>query len=243
MASALIMSGTRVLCGGLAAESLARSFETTVVGNRANDLGREPALKGAMFRQTDIADPHALPRVMCGCWERMTHAFVVSSPFPPKRLIEHSVEDLRFMIDTDVTGPIAAMAAFHRLRLQRKPAAQQPGTPYHLTVIVDSTSWQSAATAAVQAAAQASLAHFTRNFASEVLADLPEAKVTLVHLRAPRPDSAEKPVDVEAASARIWDVVLSQEPRYMEYHLSPNHDGPLRLDIGALQPEYPPYQR
>lgn len=243
MHRSLILSQTRPLGGAMTKESLTRGFPTTLVGNAAGPLSKDRALEGAVFRPTDLADPYALPRTMCGCWERVTHVFIVATPFLPKRLVDQSVEDLRFIMDTDVVGPIAAAAAFHRLRLQAKPLADEPGAPYHLTVIVDSSSWRSARSMAVQAAAQASLAHFARNFGSELLNELPGSKMTLFHLRNPRSGETAEGIDPADAAARIWDTVLAQEPKYMEYHVARNHEGPLRLEIGALQPEYPDYPR
>lgn len=235
MSRSLILCGTRALGSHFAALSLASGFETTVVGNRAVEMSREPALRGAMFRGADLADPYALPRVMCGCWSEMTHVIWEVPSFGRKPPLELTPEDARLMADMGLFGGIGALTALHRLKTASRPLADRPGSPFSLAVVVPSWSWQTADGMAVQAALVAAAAHFARGYATSLALSLPGSRTALVHLN-PKPPG-ETATDRAAEARHVWELLLSQATPFRESSLKRNGDGVLTVEHGAPEPE------
>ncbi len=222
MARTLILATGRGLAPHLAAESLARGFQTTIVGNNAADLRREPALKGAMFRSADLADPYALPTVMCGCWAEMTHVLWEVPGFGPKPPLDLTIEDARYMVDLGLIGGMGALTALHRLKAASRPLAERPGSPMRLAVIVPSCGWQAEDGMAMQSAVAAAAAHFARGYAATLAASLPGSGVDLIHKVPPRDAEGHSPAD---AARHVWDGFLSHVETFQERYLmnDPRH--------------------
>jgi NAD(P)-dependent dehydrogenase (short-subunit alcohol dehydrogenase family) len=222
VARTLILTGGRGLAKELAAESLARGFQTTIVGNRAAELRKEPALKGAMFRSADLADPYALPTVMCGCWAEMTHVLWEVPGFGPKPPLELTIEDARYMLDMGLVGGVGALTALHRLKTASRPLAESPGSPMRLAVLVPSCGWQSEDGMAMQSAVAAAAAHFARGYAATLAASLPGSGVELIHKVPVRDADGHSPAD---AAKYVWNAFLSHDGPFRESHLmnDPRH--------------------
>lgn len=226
MPRTLILSSLISFADTLTRESLVRKFPTTLAGTAALHLEKKPTLQGAVFHAVDLADPYALPRRMCGCWEKITHVFYVAAPLLSNRLVNYFPEDVQHMFEGNVLGPIAAITAFHRLRLQAQPLGDTPGAPYHLTVLVDSSAQTDEKETAVRTATHAAIAEFTTRFAPELASELPGSKTTLFHL-----PLAGNTIEPAAAAKLIWSTVLAQEASCKKYKIARNCGGSLRLEI------------
>ncbi len=221
----LVLSSVITFADTLAEASLKRGFPTTLAGDAARHLHKAPALSGATFHQVDLIDPYALPRTMCGCWDRFTHLFFVASPLLSNRLTNYLPEDLRHVFEKHVLGPIAAINAFHRLRLQSKPLADAPGAPYHLTVLIDSSAKDGEKEHAVRGATHAAIAAFVSRFAIDLAYELPGSKTTVFHL-----PMTGNIIDPTATANLVWDRVVQQEDPFRKYQVARNCGGSLRLD-------------
>lgn len=230
----LILTGGRGIAKELATESLARGFQTTIVGNRAADLRKDPALKGAMFRSADLADPYALSALMCGCWAEMTHVLWEVPSFGPKPPLDLTAEDARYMLDMGLVGGVGALTALHRLKTASRPLAESPGSPVRLAVIVPSCNWQSEDGMAMQSAVAAATAHFARGYAATLAASLPGSGVELIHRVPARDAEGHSPA---AAAALIWDAFLSHREPFRESHLMNDPRNGLHFEHFARPPE------
>ncbi len=226
MPRTLVLSSLLPFTDALTAESLRRGFPTTLVGDAARHLHKAPALQGALFHAVDLADPYALPRTMCGCYDRITHLFFVASPLLSKRLGSYLPEDLRNVYERNVLGPIAAITAFHRLRLQTKPLPlASSGAGYHLTVLVDSSAKNDEKEQSVRASTHAAIEEFATRFAIDLADELPGSKTTV--FRVPMTGNQ---IDPSSATTLIWDAVQNQEMSYKKYQIARNCGGSLRLE-------------
>ena len=248
MARSLILGGTKGLGRALAIESLARGIAPIVVGRTAKEAALDPALTGSEFRTADLSDPNAMATALCACWpDDLDLVFWVAGIFQRKSLYDTTADDLRSMIDTHLTGPLGALASIHRLMSSAKPLSDSPGKPYHLVTIASTSSWKMRDKESVYCALKAAKAHFTRNFARELVTSLPGSKATLINpggmstgfwqeAGIPMPSGFMDP----AAVARIiWEEVSGQSEPYREVQIVRNFDGSARRERGPKGPEQP----
>jgi NAD(P)-dependent dehydrogenase (short-subunit alcohol dehydrogenase family) len=249
MASSLILGGTKGLGRALAVESLQRGVRPVIVGRSVRDAKEDPLLQGAEFCQADLSQPQTFRENIRANWQDVSHVFWVAGIFLRKRLTDCSDEEVRRMIDTHLTGPIAALSAIHRLMKLARPLADEPGRPYHLVTVASTSSWRVRRDESVYCALKAAKAHFTRNFARELVADLPGSKVTLVN-----PGGIKTPnfwgssgqdmngfMEPDHLAWVIWDEVVHQTAPFAEFQIlrSPTGDGTPFVQLGPQKPEEP----
>jgi len=244
MARSLILGGTRGLGLALADESISRFIATIAIGRSADPV---PGSIREVIK-ADLADPGALARVMRPEWQNVRYVFWVAGIFLRKQLCDCGPEEIDTMVRTHLTGPIGALTAFHRLMKNAAPLADPPGLPYHLVVVASTSSWKVRQEEALYCALKAAKAHLTRNFAREIIADLPGSKVTLVNpggIRTPgfwRNTGQDISRYMEPADLAkvIWDHVLSQTGPFDEIQvLRDLTDGTPFVERGPHKPESP----
>lgn len=208
MTRSLIIGGKKGLGKAIATESFARSIVPIVV------------------------EPDALESAICSCWPNdLNYVFWVVGSFKRKTLYETTTDDLRLMVEAHLTGPLGSLAAIHRLMASARPLSEPPGKPYHLVTVASTSSWKLTEGETAYAALEAAKAHFTRNFARELVRSLPGSKATLINVG----DHLE-PADV----ARIlWEEVVAQPGPYCEVQIVKNFDGSARRERGPRGPEQP----
>lgn len=249
MKRSLIIGGTRGLGRELAAESLRRGITPIVTGRSIERARADPSLRGAEFCRFDLNFPHTLAENWCRTWNDISHVFWVAGIFMRRKVAETPAEDVRLMVDTHLLGPVVALGDLVHLMKLNRPLADEPGQPFHLVTIGSTSSWKVRDNEALYCALKAAKAHFTRNFARELVCDLPGSKVTLVNPGGIRtPDfwdgsgqdisSYINPADLAEV---IWDEVLAQEAEFSEFQVlrHPTLPGEFFVQRGAHAPEQP----
>ncbi len=243
----LILGGTKGLGQALAAESVRRMVTPIVVGRSAERARSDPGLAGCELVAADLSDPRALLSVMQPDWQDIGYVFWVAGIFLRKPLTHCTIEEVAAMTATHFTGPIGALTWFHHLMQNARPLADPPGQPYHLTVIASTSSWRMREHESVYCALKAAKAHLTRQYARELVADLPGSLVTLVN-----PGGIKTPdfwgatgqdigafMEPEALAKVIWNLVLLQTAPFAEIQILRGPDGSPRVEGGPRLPEQP----
>lgn len=249
MSRSLILGGTKGLGRAIAIGSLARGITPIVIGRTAKEAALDPELAGAEFHAADLSDPDAFLALMMRADRLLDlrYVFWVAGIFQRKSLYETTSDDLRSMIDIHLTGPLGALASIHRMMASAKPMSEPPGVPYHLVTIASTSSWRMRDNESVYCALKAAKAHFTRNFARELVASLPGSRATLINPGGmktglwensghPMPSGFMDPADVAKI---IWEEVTGQTEPYREIQIFRNADGSARRERGPRSPEQP----
>jgi NAD(P)-dependent dehydrogenase (short-subunit alcohol dehydrogenase family) len=130
---------------------------------------------------------------------------------------------------------------------QVRPLAKKPGRPYHLVVVSSTSAWRVRQGESVYASLCAAKSHFVRQFARELVRDLPGSKVTLVH-----PGGMNNPhfwsgtgrdtsafMDADTVASLIYLRAMHQEVAYDEYSIMRDTVGKPKITDGPRQPEEP----
>lgn len=244
----LILGGTKGLGRALAIESLARGITPIVTGRSAEEASADPALAGAEFRKLDLSDPaDVLDGKLYAGLEDAGYVFWVAGAFLRKPLTDCSLQELTDMTELHFVGPVAVLAAIHRIMKMARPLADEPGHPYHLVTIASTSSWRMRENETLYCALKAAKAHLTRNFCREMARDLPGSKATLVNpggLKTPNfwgttGQSIDKFMEPAEVAAIIWERARAQAKTFDEYQIIRNDDGSPRVEEGARMPESP----
>lgn len=251
----LILGGTKGLGRALAIESLTRGITPMITGRSTETAMEDPALDGALFRKLDLSDPEDInsgTRVyeLLGRGDvapQFSHVFWVAGIFLRKPFTDCTQEEIARMTAVHFTGPLAVLAAVHRIQKIANPLADRPGAPYHLVTIASTSSYRIREDEAVYCGLKAAKAHFTRNFAVEIQRDLPGSKVTLVN-----PGGIATPdfwdgtgqdlaqfMDPAGLAKIIWENVAEQNGAYMELHVPRSEEGKPLPMYGMMPPEPP----
>ena len=253
MARSLIIGGTRGLGRALAIGSLRRGI-TPIVTGRFRSLEQakiDPELQGAEFHQFDLDYP-----AMIGssglAWGDISQVFWVAGIFMRSKVIETATEDIERMISTHLLGPIVTLREIVQLMkcgVNWDKTFQPPNKPFHLVTIGSTSSWKVRDNEAIYCALKAAKAHFTRNFARELVAELPGSKVTLVN-----PGGIKTPdfwqgsgqdisgyIEPSDLAELIWNEVLAQEQPFAEFQVlrHPTAPGEFYVQRGPHTPEQP----
>ncbi|HSD12134.1 MAG TPA: SDR family oxidoreductase [Patescibacteria group bacterium] len=246
MTRSLILGGTKGLGRALAIASLERGIVPVVFGRSAATAEGDPALAGADLRPADLTNPRALENLPPGVYEGVAYVFWVAGAFLRKPLTECGTDEIAAMADLHFTGPLCALATIHRMMKLAWPLSDSPGRPYHLVTVASTSSWRLREHETVYCALKAAKAHFTRNFARELAADLPGSKTALVNpggMKTPnfwnlRQDTSGF-MEPAAVAGIIWSRALAQAASYDEYSIMREPDGAPRIEEGVRMPEIP----
>ena len=250
MSRSLILGGTKGLGRSLALESAWRGLEPIIVGRSVEQARKDPAFATFSHRlmKADLSDPFSLLGAMPGpLWQDITHVFWVAGIFARKPLVRMTVEEMRQMINTHLYGPLGTLAFLHRLQLNSRPLADPPGQPYHLVVIASTSSWKIRENEALYCALKAAKAHFTRNFARELVTDLPGSKVTLVNpggIKTPNfwqdtDQAMDKFMEPDELAQVIWNQVQAQTEPFLELQIPRDDQGHPEVIRGPQAPDQP----
>jgi NAD(P)-dependent dehydrogenase (short-subunit alcohol dehydrogenase family) len=251
MSRSLILGGTKGLGRSLALESVWRGLEPLIVGRSVDQAKQDPAMAmvSHLLFKADLSDPYSLLSEMNGpYWQEITHVFWVAGIFSRKPLAKMTTVEMRQMIDTHLYGPLGTLSFLHRLQQQARPLAEPPGQPYHLVVIASTSSWKMRENEALYCALKAAKAHLTRNFARELVGDLPGSKVTLVNpggIRTPNfwqgtDQAMGQFMDPDELAVVIWDQVMAQSEPFQELQV-PRDDQGKPVVIRGPQPPGQPF--
>ncbi|MFC1702895.1 SDR family NAD(P)-dependent oxidoreductase [Patescibacteria group bacterium] len=252
----LILGGTKGLGRCLAIESLRRGITPLITGRTTDVAMEDPELADALFRKLDLSDPEVVNSAarmyeFLGRGDMVppfSYVFWNAGIFLRKPLTDCTAEEIARMTAVHFTGPLAVLAAVHRVQKTINPLlANAPGAPYHLVTVASTSSWKLRENETVYCALKAAKAHFTRNFAVELLRDLPGSKVTLVNPGGiATPDfwkdagqDTSRFMDPEELARFIWKYVGTQRSGYSELQIPRTRDGDLNPLVGGIPPEQP----
>jgi NAD(P)-dependent dehydrogenase (short-subunit alcohol dehydrogenase family) len=247
MRRSLIIGGTKGLGRALAIESFTRGIPPVVVGRSVRLARNDPELEGADFCEADLTDPDSFRNVVLHFRSGISHLFWVAGIFLRKPLTECTQEEIVRMTQVHFLGPVQVLSAFHRMQKLQRQLADDPGLPYHLVTIASTSSWKMRDDETVYCALKAAKAHFTRNFARELLRDLPMSKVTLVNpggIKTPEfwagtGQDMSSYMEPKALARVIWDEVLLQAEPFREVNIPRDAEGNPVVESGSRAPESP----
>jgi NAD(P)-dependent dehydrogenase (short-subunit alcohol dehydrogenase family) len=167
--------------------------------------------------------------------------------FLKKPLKDCSNDEVAAIIATNLTGVINNVRALHKLLCLQRPLAPNPGQPYHFTMVSSTSAWRARDNETIYGALCAARSQFTRNFARELIRDLPGSKCTLVHpggmdnpnFWAGTGQDTTKFMKADAVAKLIWNRVERQKTPFQEFSLIRDAEGnPVEQD-GSSAPEAP----
>lgn len=237
--SAFILGGTRGLGLELARESCRRGITPIITGSSISKDGGYPS--EAITHKIDLTEfseevhRQALRRYITELNPRFffwnAGIFLPRNPFYGAK-----DKDLERMVKVHFEGPLKVLREFHNF----------VGRPYHLITIASTSSYKVRDNESIYCALKSAKAHFTRNFASEMVRDHPGSKVTLIHpsgiktalFKHTNTDTSKfmEPADVAKI---IWNEIECQEASFKELHIIRRDDAPPVVLLGQRLPETP----
>lgn len=245
---ALIMGGTRGLGAALARESVTHGKTPIILGRTAGMIQTQNRLdiKNAIYTAFDFESDQSQTQLSPKGTDRLTHVFWTAGTFLEKALTDASVDEIDQMINVHLRGPVKYLANLHRLMKVAHALALHPGQPYHLVVIGSTSAWRVRENQTLYCALKAAKITFARNFARELVADLPGSKVTIVNPGGMKTDflagssqDISNFMDPHVIARIIWNEVLMQKSVFCEFALIRAEDGTSRFELGPHMPEGP----
>ncbi|MEK7625385.1 MAG: SDR family oxidoreductase [Patescibacteria group bacterium] len=243
MSQSLILGGTKGLGRELATQSIQRGFDTIVVGRSAAGLAADPEFKDADMRVADLSNPYAFGKIVepADCYK---HVFLVAGTFQTKPLMDTTPEESLALARIHLLGPVETLKSIHRMMLTQPPHS----APYHLVVISSTSSYRIRENEEMYCALQAAKAHFTRNWAPQILKDLPGSRVTLVlpagiktELYQGTGQDTSDYMEPAVVAEVIWNFVLKQTEEFQELKIERNGSQPV-ISIGSTAPHNPHFR-
>lgn len=252
---ALILGGTKGLGRALAIEAVARGLAPVAVGRDSAAAAADPELTGCLLQRADLSDLDEAAGLVDSLYSEgllpegqpLRYVFWVAATFIRRPVLTYSVEDVRRMVNTNLGGPVCAMAAIHRKMVELSHGDPEAETPVHWITIGSTSSWMVREYETLYCAVKSAKAHLTRNFTRELVRDLPGSKVTMVHpggLKSPNwwkdlEQDTENYMELDVVARLIWDQVAGQSGRYREMLILRGQDGTPKVDWGPQKPEGP----
>ena len=249
MTRSLIIGGTQGLGRAIAKRSIASKQQVIICARNVGDAPMDPDLRGATLCSVDVSKPNGLERLFSRPtgWEDITHVFWTAGCFAEGSLTDTPEDVVRALTAVHYTGLVCNLAMLHRMLKQARPLANNPGRPYHLVVVSSTSAWRARDGESVYASLCAAKSHFVRQFARELVRELPGSRVTLVHpggMNNPhfwagtgRDTSAFMKADEVASTVLLRAEV--QSAAYDEYSIMRGNDGTLKQRNGPQEPERP----
>lgn len=239
--TALILGGTRGLGFALARDAYFRKINLIIAGRSVdNDKVRATFPSGSELLKLDFTDPESVEQLSRRRPEPIDYIFWVAGNFSRRPLDQTAPEKIDDMIATHLSGPVRALQLIHLgLHYILKH-------PYHLVTIASTSSWRIRENETLYCALKAAKAAFTRNFARELVRDLPGSKVTLVNpggiktgLFKDTDQDVSKFMDPNLIARAIWNDVVGQTVPFQEVQIMRNDDGSPNVSYGPRVPEMP----
>ncbi len=250
MARSLIIGGTKGLGRAIAKKALASRHQVIVCARDVGDAPMDKDLYGATLCSVDVSKPDGIERLFgrpTG-WEDITHVFWTAGTFAEGALTDIPEEKIHELTAVHFTGLVCNLAILHRMLKQVRPLADKPGRPYHLVVVSSTSAWRVRDGESVYAALCAAKSHFVRQFARELVRELPGSKVTLVH-----PGGMNNPhfwagtgrdTSTFMDSRKVASIILGRALKlpftYDEYSIMRSPHGEPEIKLGPQSPEAPP---
>ena len=157
-----------------------------------------------------------------------------------------SSDDTNLMVATHFTGPVAVLGMWHAVASGNLGSDK---TPYHLVTIASTSSWKMRENQAIYCALKAAKAHFTRQYAQEIVRDLPGSKITLVNPGGIQTPDFWKDLDRDISKFMkptrlaqvIMERVLGQEKVFSELQITRDENGEPVVQEGQVAPEAPSF--
>ena len=236
--TALILGGTKGLGLSLAFEATNNRRMRAIIAGRSN-LHNKPF--NSELLKLDLTDPESVEQFVRRVPEPFDYIFWVAGNFSRQPFDAMASECIDDMIATHLSGPLRSIQLLHLglAHILRKP--------YHLVTIASTSSWRIRENEALYCALKAAKASFTRNFARELVRDLPGSKVTLVN-----PGGMKTPnfwnesvqdisnfMDPDVVAKIIWDEIHEQKNPFKEIQIMRNDDGSPNVSYGSRLSELP----
>ncbi|MBI3274357.1 MAG: SDR family oxidoreductase, partial [Candidatus Colwellbacteria bacterium] len=195
---------------------------------------------GSRYFLLDLADPESVEQISRRRIEPVDYLFWVSgklSRVPLDQMVSDEVDE---MIGINLSGPVRAIQLIHfdQHYLVKKP--------YHLVTIASTSSWRMRNNETLYCALKAAKAAFTRNFARELVRDLPGSKATLVNpggiktgLFQDVDQDTTNFMDPDEVARIIWNEVERQKEQFKEVQVMRTEDGRPDVSYGPRLPELP----
>jgi NAD(P)-dependent dehydrogenase (short-subunit alcohol dehydrogenase family) len=253
--NALIIGATRGLGYALADTAIERHHIRVIcLGRTATTSGT--LRRGAYNVEFDVTKTES--------WGKALEAVIMYRPayvvwnagiFDRRPFVDQTDTAIDEMIDTHLRGPMKFLNRLHRLQMHQSPMSDRPGKPYHLIVVASTSSYKLRDNEALYCALKSAKAAFARQFAFELLRDLPgqgtpekssASKVTLINpvgmktgMLAAIGQDTSKMMDPFAVAEIIWREALKQESCFEELNIYRDADGTPRIEFGAKTPQSP----
>lgn len=243
--TALIIGGTKGLGLSLSWEGFQRGVQPIITG-RSIFYGeiRKSFPPNANLFVLDLCRYETIDRTI-GHMARyykdpVDYVFWVAGNFSRQPLTAMSQEEIQSMIATHLSGSVSALRSLHLW------LGQKFKRPYHLVTIASTSSWRIRENETLYCALKAAKAAFTRNFARELVRDLPGSKVTLINPGGMKTSlfdgtgqDTSKFMETDAVANIIWNEVERQEKPFEEVQIMRNDDGSPNVSYGPQIPELP----
>lgn len=239
--TALIIGGTKGLGLSLAWEAYNREIFLIIAGRSVYSKKVVIASPPVADRlELDLTDPESVQRVAHLQPRPLDYVFWVAGNFSRQHFSEMATERIDKMIDTHLRGPLRSLQLLHigLACILKKP--------YHLVTIASTSSWRIRENESLYCALKAAKAAFTRNFAKELVRDLPGSKVTLVNPGGIKTGLFEGTgqdisnfMEPDVVARIIWDEVEKQQSPFKEVQIMRNDDGSPNVSYGPRMPELP----
>ncbi|OGM96777.1 MAG: hypothetical protein A2816_00050 [Candidatus Yanofskybacteria bacterium RIFCSPHIGHO2_01_FULL_39_44] len=237
----LILGGTKGLGLALAWGAYYLKFNTIIAGRSvADDNVRAtfPPDSGSLV--LDLANPASCNNIAYLQSGPIDYIFWVAGILSRKPFGHFDIREMDQMTSIHLLGPLYA------LRLLHASLAYKQKHPYHLITIASTSSWRIRENESLYCALKAAKAAFTRNFARELVRDLPGSKVTLINpggiktglLNGTGQDTSNF-MDPKVVSRTIWNEVVSQKTPFHEVQILRNNEGSPNVSYGSRLPEMP----
>lgn len=240
--TALILGGTKGLGLSLAWEAYNRKIFSIIAGRSADSAKTRASFPpSADWLKLDLADPKSVIDIAHLQGKPIDYVFWVAEIFSREPFGHLDCTELDKMIAIHLSGPLRALQLIHQ------GLAYMRNYPYHLVTIASTSSWRIRENETLYCALKAAKAAFTRNFAKELVRDLPGSKVTLVN-----PGGMKNPnfwqesgqdtsnfMDPDMVAKIIWREIEEQQLPFSEIQIIRRSDGTPDLSYGPRKPELP----
>lgn len=242
MGQALFIGGTKGLGLALAREADEMGILQVILGSSIDTPMTQaklpPFAEGVKIDLTAV-NPFKEFGKLAG--RKFDYIFWVAGVFMRRKpLAEMYWAEINNMISVHLYGSIRLLQLLHS-------EAIKLNHPYHLVTIASTSSWRMRDNETLYCALKAAKAALTRNFARELVRDLPGSKVTLVNpggIKTPNfwaenDQDISKFMEPDEVAEVIWDQVQEQAKPFEEMQIMRNDDGTPNVSFGPHLPELP----